>query len=114
MNLEPIDNLLWQGRRDVAKDVPGSSQRRKQSRFVDIRFENASGVKWYRIGFRISVPVELPWDTKTLSFAIGREMVGVTGVMPRVLCGFKSIIPCVLMGAHDLPEDVSWSLHGDS
>ena len=33
-------------------------------------------------------------------------MVGVTGVIPRISRGFKSIIPCVLMGAHDLPEDM--------
>jgi len=36
MNLEPIDNLLWQGRRDVAKDVPGSGKRRKQTRSVPV------------------------------------------------------------------------------
>ena len=41
-------------------------------------------------------------------------MAGVTGVIPHTSFGFKSIIPCVLMGAHDLPEDMSWSLHGDS
>ena len=36
MNLEPIDNFLWQGRRHVAKDVPGSGKRRKQTRSVPV------------------------------------------------------------------------------
>jgi hypothetical protein len=38
-------------------------------------------------------------------------MVAVTGTTPGISCGFESIIPYVLMGAHDLPEDMSWSLH---
>jgi hypothetical protein len=35
-NLQPIDNFLLQGRRHVAKDVPGRGKRRKQTRSIPV------------------------------------------------------------------------------